>query len=98
MNFEIFWKLIQNSNETELVPLSQKKPFSFKFDTSHNAVEIIPNTKYPRSTQKITFQLIWDMGKKSTTPFMPGQYAKITYNSSYLVAIMKHFLKNEKIE
>lgn len=55
-------------------------------------------TKFHRSTQKIKFQLIWDMTKKSTTPFMPGQYSKITYNSSYLVAIMKYFLKNDKIE
>jgi hypothetical protein len=98
MNFETFWKLIQNSRETELFTLSQKKPFSFRFDNSHNAVEIIPNTKSNRSTQKIQFQVIWDMAKKSTTPFLPGQYGKITYNSSYLVAIMKYFLKNEKIE
>jgi hypothetical protein len=98
VNFETFWKLLQNSNETELFTLSQKKPFSFKFDISHNVVEIIPNTKFHRSTKKIQFQIIWDLAKKSTTPFSPGQYGKITYNSSYLVGIMKHFLKNGKIE
>jgi len=98
MDFEVFWKLIQKGTETELVTLSQRKPFLFRFDNSSNSVEIIPNSKSPRVSQKIKFKNVWDVAKKSTDPFFVTQYAKITFNSSYIVAIMKHFLKDEKIE
>lgn len=98
MNFETFWNIIKNNNGIELLTLSQKKPFLFKFDNSNDSIQIIPNSKDPRSTNRIKFQEIWNIAKKSTTPFIPSQYAQITFNSSYLVAIMKHILKNEKIE
>jgi hypothetical protein len=97
MNFESFWKLIQKCNETELVTLYQKKPFSFKYDVSHNSVEIIPNSKSPRASEKIKFEKVWDIAKQSLSPFSVNQYSGITFNSSYIVAIMKYFLNDDKI-
>ena len=90
--------LIQKSGETELSTLSQKKPFLFRFDNYHQSVEIIPNSKDPRSIPKTQFQKVWMIAKNSTTPFSPSQYTTMTYHSSYIVAIMKYFLQNEKIE
>ena len=99
MNFEDFWKKIQStSDEIELVTLKRKKPFSFCYNHSRNTVDIIPSTKDPRSSRKQDLKEIWDVAKTVTKPYSPSNYHDITFNSSYIVSIMKYIINDDKLE
>jgi len=99
MNFEDFWKKIQStSGEIELVTLFRKKPFSFCYNHSRNTIDITPNSKKPRATDRKILMPIWDVAKTVTNPYSPGNYTKITFNSSYIVSIMKYIINDEKLE
>ena len=99
MNFEDFWKKIQStSGEIELVTLSQKKPFSFCYNHSRNTIDITPGTKDPRASRKKDLKEIWDKAKTVTDPFTPSDYHDMTFNSSYIVSIMKYIINDENLE
>ena len=101
MNFEDFWKKIQStSGEIELVTLSRKKPFSFSYNHSRDTIDIIPSykTKYPRASRKKDLKEIWDVAITVTNPFTPSNYLDITFNSSYIVSIMKYIINDENLE
>jgi len=99
MNFEDFWKKIQStSGEIELVTLSQKKPFSFCYNHSRDTIDITPGSKDPRSSSRKYLKEIWDVAKTVTNPYRPSNYGDITFNSSYIVSIMKYIINDEKLE
>lgn len=99
MNFEDFWKKIQSvKDEIMLVTLSQKKPFSFSYNHYHDSVDIIPSSKDSRSSQKKNFRQVWDVAKTVRDPYSPSNYSDITFNSSYIVSIIKHLLNEGKLE
>jgi len=99
MNFEDFWKKIQSTEgEIELVTLTRKKPFSFCYNHSHNTIDITPGTKDPRASRKKDLKEIWDKAITVTNPFTPVNYHDMTFNSSYIVSIMKYIINDENLE
>lgn len=99
MNFEDFWKKIQStSGEIELVTISQKKPFSFSYNHSRDTIDITPSSKDPRASRKKDLKEIWDVAITVTNPFTPLNYHDLTFNSSYIVSIMKYIINDENLE
>jgi len=99
MNFEDFWKKIQSTEgEIELVTLTRKKPFSFCYNHSRNTIDITPGTKDPRASRKKDLKEIWDKAITVTNPFTPVNYHDMTFNSSYIVSIMKYIINDENLE
>ena len=101
MKFDEFWIKVQSTkSKIELTTLVRGKPFSFSYQKYNDTVVFTPSykTKDPRSTNKKDLKEIWGLAKTVTTPFIALNYHKMTFNSSYVVSLMKHILNDEKIE
>jgi hypothetical protein len=98
VKFDEFWTVIVKklSIPTKLFTLKQGKEFSARYVGGF--VEISPKNKQQRSIHKNEFLKVWMKAKNTLDPFVPSNYTNITFHSSYVVAIMKHFLIGKKIE
>ncbi len=98
MNFSNFWNVLKHSGKVKLETLTRKKEFTISYDSGHDVVLVIPSTTHPRSITRNEFEKVWSKARNVTNPYVPVNYHDITFQSSYVVAILKFFLKNEKIE
>jgi len=99
--FDEFWMKVQSTKgEKELATIARTKPFSFSYHKDNDTVVFTPSckTKDPRPINKKKLKEIWGVAKTVTKPFTPLNYHHITFNSSYVVSLMKHILNDEKIE
>lgn len=83
------------SNE-KTIHLPRGKPFVASFDKSDGVIIVTPSeTGIPRRISKEEWnrfgEKFEDVEKRGYDPLKPGHYARITFNSSYLVAILKEY-------
>lgn len=98
MKFDEFWAAIMRelAISKTLCTLKQEKEFSARYVGV--IVEILPRDKQQRPIGKNEFFKVWIKAKNISNPFVPSNYTNTTFHSSYIVAIMKHFLTGKKIE
>ena len=84
------------SSPKTLHTLKQSKEFEAYY--SGGTIIVTPGTRYKRPIGKSEFEKVWNTFKKSTNPYNTSLYLLDTYHSSYILALMKYFLKNEKAE
>ena len=106
MNFKTFWESVKdNHHDFTLKTLDRELEFQISPNSKH---PLIPNndvlyvtpksTEKERPIQKSQFLKVWEYSKSITKPYVPSNYTTITYNSSYIVALMKHVVGEQKIE
>lgn len=98
MKFDEFWNLITRELSSSRIfhTLKQSKEFEARY--SGGMIIVVPETRYKRPISKAEFEKVWNMFKKSMNPYKPVLYQQDTYNASYILAIIKYFLKNERVE
>lgn len=98
MKFDEFWsKLVKGISEPKrFKTLKQEKEFEARY--SGGIITVTPGTRYKRLIGKSEFQKVWNIFKKTLNPYRPILYQQDTYHASYILAIMKYFLKQEKAE
>ena len=94
MKFDDFWQKMYRSLRTQrnFTTLHRRSPFSAY--SENNSIVVVPKTKDPRNLTRAQFMEIWNNASKlpSYERYRPGNYSKITFNSSYAVTLMKAFL------
>lgn len=98
MKFDEFWTLIRERSSFILETPVRKKKFTVTYNSQYDLVEIKPSTTNVRTIQKSHFQKIWNIARKSVNPSEAKQYHKTTFQSSYIVSIMRHIVSDGKIE
>lgn len=97
MDIEELWNQVTKwLKEEKEIKLPKGEYFRVSFDANSKAIEIVPTkTGIPRRVKKeewVRFGEKFNFVKeKGYDSFRPGHYAQITYNSSYLVAILKEY-------
>jgi len=98
LKFDEFWsELVKEISEPKrFKTLKQGKEFEAHY--SGGIVTVTPGTRYKRPIGKNEFFKVWNIFKKTLNQYRPVLYQQDTYNSSYILAIIKYFLKQEKTE
>lgn len=101
MKFEEFWSQLTNeiSTSNTFYTLKQEKEFDAVY--SQGKVMITPqSSKFIRTFSKDEFFKIWNKACKmlKNEQFKRGNFNDITYHGSYILALMKHILKDKEIE
>ena len=98
MKFDEFWsELVKEiSIPKRFKTLKQEKEFEAHY--SSGIVIVTPRTRYKRPIGKSEFEKVWNAFKKNLDPYRPILYQRDTYHASYILAIIKYFLKQKKAE
>ncbi len=100
MKYDEFWVKVKTLNNwVELETLKHKKNFNAKYNGS--LVLIQPeSTMVERKIDQGQFIIVWNLAKQlpKQEQFKRSNYNKMTRNGSYILTIMKHFLKKDSIE
>ena len=100
MNFEQFWsKLSKEKKDIRLETSARKQGFTFSFDDKFNEVVVVPeSTNIPRHILRNDFHNVWNKFKEiNGDPYRPAFYQRVTHNASYILTIMNHLLKGDKV-
>lgn|SRR5574341_854878 len=100
MKFEDFWKRIQkDTGKLTLYTRARKQEFTVSYDAHYDDVVVTPeSTKMPRHIFRKDFERVWEKFKDiEGDAYRPGYYQRDTHNASYILTIMEHFLKGERI-
>jgi len=97
LKFDEFWSLLGKElyKPKHFKTLKQEKEFEARY--SGGTIIITPGSRCPRTISRNEFQKVWNRFKKTLNPYRPGVYQE-NYHASYILAIMKYFLKQEKAE
>jgi len=101
MQLEQLWsKLARLSKPLTLKTRARGQEFEISYDSHYNDIVVTPfTTKMPRHILHYDFEKVWKKFKQiDGDPFRPGYYQRDTHNASYILAIIEHFLKGEKVE
>ena len=98
MKFDEFWHLLTRELSTPktLYTIKQSKEFEARY--SGGTIIVTPGTRYRRPIGKSEFEKVWNVFKKTLNPYRPVIYQQDTYHASYILAIIRYFLKQEKAE
>ncbi len=101
MKFQTFWNNLKKDllQKREFQTIKQKKSFSARY--SQGFVEIFPkSTMYERDLYQKEFLRVWDQAKNYNRgeQFLNKHYQDITRHSSYILALMKYYLREDQIE
>jgi len=95
MNIEKKWEEIRDwLSKEKRINLPRGSEFEVSFDGKMNEIVIVPlQTGIPRRVGKEEWHRFGEkfneVEENGYDPFRPGHYARVTFNSSYLVAILK---------
>ena len=106
MNFDEFWNAVKDFKHDLLLKTLDR---DLEFEVSqrskrpiipkNNVLYITPmSTRKERSIPISQFYHVWNEAKTEHRPFIPGKYAQLTRNSSYIVSIMKFIVGDQKID
>ena len=102
MDFETLWSHLQErySNEVSLKTTSAGREFNAVYDRSYDLVAVMPlSTKMPRHITRRDFQNLWDKFMKiEGDPYRTAYYQRDTRNASYILAMIKDVLEQEKVQ
>ena len=98
MKFSEFWHLLTREFATPKTLYTIKQSKEFEAHYSGGTIIVTPGTRYRRSIRKSEFEKVWSVFKKNLDPYRPILYQRDTYHASYILAIIKYFLKNGKVE
>lgn len=97
MDTERHWNEITEwLSEEKSIHLPRGKEFLASFNRNEKVIVVIPSeTGIPRRIAKDEWKRFGekfaDVENRGYDPLKPGHYASITFNSSYLVAILKEY-------
>ncbi len=95
MDIEKNWeKILAYLNQERSLKLTKGSEFNAKSDVKNNEIMVVPKeTGIARRISKLEWtrfvEKFNDVEKSGYDPMRPGHYAKISFNSSYLIAIVK---------
>lgn len=97
MKFQEFWIALSElmTSKRDFVTLHDQK--SFKITPSIEAIRVDSDTiTQPRVIKKEEFARVWQASVEysDAEKFHPGNYSKITQNSSYIVTLFDQILNN----
>jgi len=97
LKFDEFWsELVKEISEPKrFKTMKQEKEFEARY--SGGTLIITPGSGCKRTISRNEFQKVWNKFKKTLNPYRPGSYQE-NYHASYILAIMKYFLKQEEAE
>jgi len=100
MNFGDFWKRMISdlTNSKNMHTIVQRKPFEVAY--RNGIILITPSSFIERKIPQEQFLKVWQMAKTFSTEqqFVRQNYHTITLNGSYILALMKKYLDDEKIQ
>jgi len=93
MEFDDFWKKMYGNLKTKRNFTTLYRRSMFSAYSENNSIIVVPKSKEPRNLTRTEFKDIWNKATKlpSYERYKPGNYGKITFNSSYAVTLMKEF-------
>lgn len=97
MDIEKIWvEITEWLSESKTIGLPRGQDFNASFNSDLNAIEIIPSkTGIPRVVNRdewIKFGEKYNsVVEAGYEPLRPGHYARVTYNSSYIVGIVRSY-------
>lgn len=101
MKFDDFWQSVikKLAVPTTLATLDQSKPFRCRY-YADDIIVTPESTERERPIDKTQFQKVWKRACRlvAQDQFKPGTYQDLTVNASYIVTVMNHMLKQEKID
>lgn len=101
MNIDSLWnKIIGRLADEKELSLPRGKNFKASFDKEKQIITIVPTkTGIPRTITKEEWTRVGNkfnqVKKEGYEPLRPGHYARISHNSSYIVAILKEYGNSE---
>lgn len=94
MRYDEFWTNVRTLKDwTKFETLKQKKNFKVKY--CDGSIAIQPESSgEERTINQNQIIRIWNLSKKlpKHEQYKQSNYKKLTYNASYMLVIMKHFL------
>jgi len=98
LKFDEIWSLLVKElfKPKHFKTIKQEKEFEALY--SDGKIIVTPGTRYKRPISKSEFVKVWDIFKKTLNPYRPVLYQQDTYHASYILAIIRYFLKQEKAE
>lgn len=97
MSYEHSWEgVVRWLNEPKEFSLIRGKPFTAVYNQKEQAINVVPKeTGIVRTISEKEWDTFIEKVNSVTIegydPWKPGHYSKVTYNSSYLVAILKDY-------
>lgn len=99
MDKDIYWERIKEALSSEIeLSLPTGSPFKATYDSEYNQIVIVPiKTGIPRRINFTEWERFVnkynDIENGPYNPLRPGHYAQVSFNSSYLIALVKSIQK-----